>query len=84
MRQLFEYHMQASQLDKVKIGHSFLENIDDADAAKVVKALAGLGRGLGLAVSAVISAVSVSVSVSVARRCCLSRGSRRRNRPGGW
>ncbi|WP_299749662.1 EAL domain-containing protein [Devosia sp.] len=46
------YHMQAFKLDKVKIDRSFLENIGDAEAAKVVKALAGLGRGLGLKVSA--------------------------------
>ena len=46
------YHMQAFKLDKVKIDRSFLENASDAEAAKVVKALAGLGRGLGLAVSA--------------------------------
>ncbi|MDB5588757.1 MAG: hypothetical protein JWP26_3727 [Devosia sp.] len=46
------YHMQAFKLDKVKIDRSFLENIGDAEAAKVVKALAGLGHGLGLTVSA--------------------------------
>jgi diguanylate cyclase (GGDEF)-like protein len=46
------YHMQAFQLDKVKIDRSFIENMGNEQAAKVVRALAGLGHGLGLAVSA--------------------------------
>ena len=46
------YHMQEFKLDRVKIDRRFVENMDEADAAKMIQALAGLGRGLGLAVSA--------------------------------
>ena len=44
--------MQEFKLDRVKIDRRFVENMDEADAAKMVQALAGLGHGLGLAVSA--------------------------------
>jgi len=46
------YHMQEFKLDRVKIDRRFVENMDEADAARMIQALAGLGRGLGLAVSA--------------------------------
>ena len=46
------YHMQEFKLDRVKIDRRFVENMDEADAAKMIQALAGLGRGLCRAVSA--------------------------------
>lgn len=46
------YHMQEFKLDKVKIDRRFIESMDEADAAKIIRALAGLGHGLGLTVSA--------------------------------
>lgn len=46
------YHMQEFRLDRVKIDRRFVENIGEADAARIVRALAGLGQGLGIAVSA--------------------------------
>lgn len=44
--------MQEFKLDQVKIDRRFVENMDDEDAARMIRALAGLGQGLGLAVSA--------------------------------
>jgi diguanylate cyclase (GGDEF)-like protein len=46
------YHMQELPLDKVKIDRSFTKQLGHEAATKMVRALAGLGRGLGLAVSA--------------------------------
>ena len=46
------YHMQEFGFDKVKIDRRFVENMGEQDAARMVRALAGLGHGLGLAVSA--------------------------------
>ena len=46
------YHMQEFKLDRVKIDRRLIENMDEEEAGKMVKALAGLGHGLGLAVSA--------------------------------
>lgn len=46
------YQMQELGFDKVKIDRRFIERLDESDAAKVVRALAGLGRGLGLVVCA--------------------------------
>ncbi|WP_442578217.1 putative bifunctional diguanylate cyclase/phosphodiesterase [Mesorhizobium sp. ASY16-5R] len=46
------YHIQEFGFDKVKIDRRFVEKMEQEDAAKVVRALAGLGHGLGLAVNA--------------------------------
>ncbi len=46
------YHIREFGFDKVKIDRRFVSNMDDGDAASVVRALAGLGQGLGVAVSA--------------------------------
>ena len=46
------YHIQEFGFDKVKIDRRFVEKMGEEDAAKVVRALAGLGHGLGLAVNA--------------------------------
>lgn len=46
------YHMQEFRLDRVKIDRRFVENMGEAEAARVVRALAGLGQGLGMAVTA--------------------------------
>ncbi len=46
------YHMQELGFDKVKIDRRFVGNLDEEGAAKVVRALAGLGSGFGLSVSA--------------------------------
>nr|WP_306766234.1 EAL domain-containing protein [Shinella pollutisoli] len=46
------YHMQEFGIDKVKIDRRFVENMVEDDAARMVRALAGLGHGLGLSVSA--------------------------------
>jgi len=46
------YHIREFGFDKVKIDRRFVANMNEKDAEKVVRALAGLGHGLGLAVSA--------------------------------
>ncbi len=46
------YHLQALGLDKVKIDRRFIDDLGKEEARKIVKALAGLGRGLGMIVSA--------------------------------
>lgn len=46
------YHIREFGFDKVKIDRRLVANMNEADAAKVVRALAGLGHGLGLSVSA--------------------------------
>lgn len=46
------YHMQEFRIDKVKIDRRLVENMDEAETGRVVRALAGLGQGLGLTVSA--------------------------------
>ncbi|UHD45769.1 EAL domain-containing protein [Aureimonas altamirensis] len=46
------HHMQEFRIDKVKIDRRFTESLGDEDAARMVRALAGLGHGLGLTVSA--------------------------------
>lgn len=46
------YHMQEFQFDKVKIDRRFTDRLGEAEADRVIKALAGLGHGLGLIVSA--------------------------------
>lgn len=46
------YHVQELKIDRVKIDRRFTENMDEAETAKIVRALAGLARGLGFAVSA--------------------------------
>ncbi|WP_210270205.1 EAL domain-containing protein [Aureimonas sp. ME7] len=46
------HHMQEFRIDKVKIDRRFTESLGDADAGRMVRALAGLGHGLGLTVSA--------------------------------
>jgi diguanylate cyclase (GGDEF)-like protein len=46
------YHMQELRLDKVKIDRRFVENLGEAESARIVRALAGLGQGFGFAVSA--------------------------------
>ncbi|KRE22016.1 hypothetical protein ASE66_26570 [Bosea sp. Root483D1] len=46
------YHIREFGFDKVKIDRRFVSNMQDEDAASVVRALAGLGQGLGIAVSA--------------------------------
>lgn len=46
------YHIREFGFDKVKIDRRFVSNMQDDDAAGVVRALAGLGQGLGVAVSA--------------------------------
>lgn len=46
------YHIQELGFDKVKIDRRFVGNLDEEGAAKVVRALAGLGSGFGLSVSA--------------------------------
>jgi EAL domain-containing protein (putative c-di-GMP-specific phosphodiesterase class I) len=46
------YHMQEFQFDKVKIDRRFTDRLGEAEADRVIKALAGLGHGLGLVVSA--------------------------------
>lgn len=46
------YHIREFGFDKVKIDRRFVASMEEKDAAKVVRALAGLVRGLGLAVSA--------------------------------
>lgn len=46
------YHIREFGFDKVKIDGRFVSNMQDEDAASVVRALAGLGQGLGVAVSA--------------------------------
>jgi predicted signal transduction protein with EAL and GGDEF domain len=45
-------HMQELQLDRVKIDRRFVENMGEAEASRVVRALAGLGAGLGMSVVA--------------------------------
>lgn len=46
------YHIQEFKLDKVKIDRRFVENLDEAEASRLVRALAGMGHGLGVDVSA--------------------------------
>ncbi|QND52852.1 EAL domain-containing protein [Phyllobacterium sp. 628] len=46
------YHIQEFKLDKIKIDRRFIENMNEEETAKMVRALAGLGQGLGLVVSA--------------------------------
>ena len=46
------YHVREFGFDKVKIDRRFVAHMDEEDAARVVRALAGLGQGLGLTVSA--------------------------------
>jgi len=46
------YHLREFGFDKVKIDRRFVAHMDEDDAARIVRALAGLGQGLGLAVSA--------------------------------
>ncbi len=46
------YHMQEFQFDKVKIDRRFTDRLGEAEADRVIKALAGLGHGLGLIVGA--------------------------------
>lgn len=46
------YHIREFGFDKVKIDRRFVSNMQDEDAASVVRALAGLGQGLGVTVSA--------------------------------
>ncbi|MGE0719880.1 MAG: EAL domain-containing protein [Alphaproteobacteria bacterium] len=46
------YHMQELRLDRVKIDRRLVQGMGDAEAERVVRALAGLGHGLGLAVAA--------------------------------
>ncbi|QIG51546.1 EAL domain-containing protein [Nordella sp. HKS 07] len=46
------YHIREFGFDKVKIDRRFVANMDQKDAARMVRALAGLVHGLGLAVSA--------------------------------
>lgn len=46
------YHMQEFHFDKVKIDRRFTDRLGEAEADRVIKALAGLGHGLGLVVSA--------------------------------
>lgn len=46
------YHIREFGFDKVKIDRRFVANMNRKDAAKVVRALAGLVHGLGLSVSA--------------------------------
>lgn len=46
------YHMREFQFDKVKIDRRFTDRLGEAEADRVIKALAGLGHGLGLVVSA--------------------------------
>ncbi|MDQ6433073.1 EAL domain-containing protein [Mesorhizobium sp. LHD-90] len=46
------YHIQEFGFDKVKIDRRFVEKMEEEDAARIVRALAGLGHGLGLPVSA--------------------------------
>lgn len=46
------YHIREFGFDKVKIDRRFISNMQDKEAASVVRALAGLGQGLGVAVSA--------------------------------
>lgn len=46
------YQMREFQFDKVKIDRRFTDRLGEAEADRVIKALAGLGHGLGLVVSA--------------------------------
>lgn len=46
------YHLRDLELDRVKIDRSFIQRIDEAETARLVQALAGLGEGLGLDVGA--------------------------------
>lgn len=46
------HHIREFGFDKVKIDRRFVANMNEKDAARVVRALAGLVHGLGLAVSA--------------------------------
>jgi diguanylate cyclase (GGDEF)-like protein len=46
------YHMREFQFDKVKIDRRFTDRLGETEADRMIKALAGLGRGLGLVVSA--------------------------------
>ena len=46
------YHIREFGFDKVKIDRRFVAHMDEEDAARVVRALAGLGEGLGLTVCA--------------------------------
>ncbi|MAM72629.1 MAG: PAS sensor protein [Tistrella sp.] len=46
------YHLRDLELDRVKIDRSFIQRIDEAETARLVQALAGLGGGLGLDVGA--------------------------------
>lgn len=57
------YHMQEFKIDKVKIDRRLVENIEEEETGRVVRALAGLGQGLGLTVIA--EGISGTVSGSV-------------------
>jgi EAL domain-containing protein (putative c-di-GMP-specific phosphodiesterase class I) len=47
------YHLRNFKVDKIKIDRSFVQNMEsEAEAAALVSALVGLGRGLGLTVIA--------------------------------
>ena len=45
-------HLRELKPDKVKIDRRFTENLEEAEAETMVRALAGFGQGLGLVVSA--------------------------------
>lgn len=46
------YHIGEFKLDKVKIDRRLTQRLGEADAVKMIRALAGLGHGLDLTVSA--------------------------------
>jgi diguanylate cyclase (GGDEF)-like protein len=46
------YHIREFGFDKVKIDRRLISNMQDKEAASMVRALAGLGQGLGVVVSA--------------------------------
>jgi EAL domain-containing protein (putative c-di-GMP-specific phosphodiesterase class I) len=46
------YHLQELRLDRVKIDRRFVAEFGEAEASRIVRALAGLGQGLGISVTA--------------------------------
>ena len=46
------YHLRELKFDKLKIDRSFVQSLDNAESAKIVNAIVGLGKSLGLLTTA--------------------------------
>lgn len=46
------YHLRELKFDKLKIDRSFVQSLDNAESAKIVNAIVGLGKSLGLPTTA--------------------------------